>query len=49
MVLAYPKQIIKNQSTQNSEKSSYYQRVLTEELLWTSSFGHHSRQTSEQQ
>jgi len=32
MVLAYPKQIIKNQA-QNSEKSSYYQRVLTEELL----------------
>jgi len=28
-------------SAQNSEKSSYYQRVLTEALLRTFSFGHH--------
>jgi len=34
-------------SARNSEKSSYYQRVLTEELLRTFSFGHHSRQSSE--
>jgi len=34
-------------SAQNSEKSSYYQHVLTEELLQTFSFGHHSRQCSE--
>jgi len=34
-------------SAQNSEKSSYYQRVLTEELLRTFSFGHYSRQSSE--
>jgi len=34
-------------SAQNSEKSSYYQCVLTEELLRTFSFGHHSRQSSE--
>ena len=34
-------------SAQNSEKSSYYQRVLTEELLRTFSFGHCSRQSSE--
>jgi len=32
---------------QNSEKSSDYQRVLTEGLLRTFSFGHHSRQSSE--
>jgi len=32
-------------SAQNSEKSSYYQRVLTEELLRNFSFGHHSRQS----
>jgi len=30
-----------------SEKSSYYQRLLSEELLRTFSFGHHSRQSSE--
>jgi len=35
-------------SSQNSEKSSYYQRVLTEELLRTFSFGDHSRQSSEE-
>jgi len=29
------------------EKSSYYERVVTEELLRTFSFGHHSRQSSE--
>ena len=34
-------------SAQNCEKSSYYQRVLTEELLRTFFFGHHSRQSSE--
>jgi len=34
-------------SAQNSEKRSYYQRVLTEELLRTFSFGHYSRQNSE--
>ena len=34
---------------QNSEKSSYHQCVRTEELLWTFSFGHHSRQSSEHQ
>ena len=34
-------------SAQNSEKSSCYQRVLTEELLITFSFGHHSSQSSE--
>jgi len=33
-------------SAQNSEKSNYYQRVLTEELLQTFSFGHHSRQVA---
>jgi len=33
-------------SAKNSEKSSYYQRVLTEVLLRTFSFGHHSRQSS---
>jgi len=31
----------------HSRKSSYYQRVLTEELLQTFSFGHHSCQSSE--
>ena len=30
-------------SSQNSEKSSYYQRVLTEELLRAFSFGDRSR------
>jgi len=35
-------------SSQNIEKSSYYQRVLTEELLRTFSFGDHSRQSSKQ-
>jgi len=34
-------------SAQNSGKSSYYQRVLTEELLQTFSVGHHSCQSSE--
>jgi len=34
-------------SAQNSEKSSYYQHVLTEELLRTFSFAHHSQQSSE--
>jgi len=34
-------------SAQNSEKSSYYQRVQKEELLRTFSFGHYSRQSSE--
>ena len=34
-------------SVQNSEKSSYYQRVLAEELLRTFCCGHHSRQSSE--
>jgi len=34
-------------SAQNSEKSSYYQRVLTEKLLRTFSFGDHSGQSSE--
>jgi len=34
MLLAYCKQIIQNQR-KNSEKSSYYHRVLTEELLRT--------------
>jgi len=36
-----------SKSAQNSEKSNYYQRVLTKELLRTFSFGHHSRQRSE--
>jgi len=46
MLLDYRK---KNQSksTQNSEKSSYYQRVRTEKLRRAFSFGHHSRQSSE--
>jgi len=34
-------------TTQNNEKSSYYQRVGTEKLLRTFSFRHHSRQSSE--
>jgi len=34
-------------STQNSEKRCYYQRVRTEKLKPTFSFGHHSRQSSE--
>jgi len=35
-------------STQNSEKSCYYQQcVRTEKLKRTFSFGHHSRQSSE--
>jgi len=34
-------------SVQISEKSSYYQRVLTEELFRTFSFGYHSCQSSE--
>jgi len=34
-------------SAQNSEKSSDYKRVLTEELLRTFSFGHHLHQSSE--
>jgi len=46
MLLAYRKQIIQK-SVQKSGKSSYYQRALTEELLRTFSFGHHSRQSSE--
>ena len=33
-------------SAQNSEKSSYYQLVLTEELLRTFFFCHNSRQSS---
>jgi len=33
-------------STQNSEKSSYYQCVRTEKLKQTFSFAHHSRQSS---
>jgi len=35
-------------SAHNSEKSSYYQRVLTEELLRTFSCGHHSHQSGSQ-
>jgi len=46
MLLAHRKQIIQK-SAQSSEKSSYYQRVLVEELLRTFSFGYHSRQSSE--
>jgi len=34
-------------SAQNREKSSYYQRVRTEDLLQIFSFGHHSGQSSE--
>jgi len=34
-------------STQNSEKSSYYQCMRTEKLKRTFSFGHHSHQSSE--
>jgi len=34
-------------STQNSEKSSFYQCVRTEKLKRPFSFSHHSRQSSE--
>jgi len=46
MLPAYRKQIIKNQG-KTVRRCSYYPRVLTEELLRTFSFGHHSRQSNE--